>query len=645
MKKVIALMMFALLLIVAIPCMSNAAVGDVFEYNGFEYKILNETDKTVELTDSNVIVKINEDGNGYNISASTPNPYPAKYDMTEISIPANVQDSNGITYTVKNIGNGALYNHSKLVKLTLPNTITSLEKWAFIEAKMEIIVLPSSLKTIGKETFYNSKLKEITIPNSVKEIEEKAFYYCQDLEKVTIIGDNMTIGEESFCYCKNLKTVNMSGTYKSIGDRVFGECTSLETVIISEGLVNTGKGMFGSCENLKNVTLPNSIKTIEGSAFSGCTNLETIKLPKNLETIGSGAFSSCTNLKEITIPETVTTIGETTFNACNALTNVTIPNSVTKMGYGTFMSCQNLETVTISNAIEEIPYAAFAGCKSLKKVVIPEGVKFVARQAFWMDGELESVTFPKSVERISSDAFDDCWKVVFYAYKDTYPATFANNFNINIVYLNGGNEEQDKDNYEEDVKVVGLVTVDKNAGATITGTELEKNSNEYIELSKELEAEGITNVAGAYELKLATGDVKNGLKLTFNVGEEKNGKTAVVLHKLQSGKIDRFTKTVENGKVEITVYELSPFMIAFKEDNNQGGNNGNQGTENGNQGTSDGEENSNQGNNNTENGNSANENREIDNEPKTGMIDYSVFTNVAGLIATAGLITIKSKKD
>ena len=312
------------------------------------------------------------------------------------------------------------------------------------------------------------------------------------------------------------------------------------------------------------------------------------------------------------------------------------------------MNCKNLETFTISNAIEEIPYSAFANCTKLKKVVIPEGVKFIARQAFWMDGELESITFPKSVERISSDAFDDCWKVTFYAYKDTYPATFANNFNINIVYLNGGNEEQDKDNYEEDVKVVGLVTVDKNAGATITGTELKKESNEYVELSKELETEGITDVAGAYELKLATGDVKNGLKLTFNVGEDKNGKTAIVLHKLQSGKIDKFTKTVENGKVEITVYELSPFMIAFKEDNNQGGNSDNQGTESDNQGTKN-ENQDNNGNQNKDNVNGNNstseEKGELDDEPKTGIADYSAFANVTGLMTLAGIITMKSKKD
>ena len=68
-------------------------------------------------------------------------------------------------------------------------------------------------------------------------------------------------------------------------------------------------------------------------------------------------------------------------------------------------------------------------------------------------------------------------------------------------------------------------------------------------------------VIGAYEIK-ASGYSGN-LILTFPVDARHNGKQYVVKHKTTSGTIQTYRGTVLDGKIVISVSELSPFMIAI----------------------------------------------------------------------------------
>ncbi len=68
-------------------------------------------------------------------------------------------------------------------------------------------------------------------------------------------------------------------------------------------------------------------------------------------------------------------------------------------------------------------------------------------------------------------------------------------------------------------------------------------------------------VIGAYEIK-ASGYSGN-LILTFPVDARHNGKQYIVKHKTASGTIQTYRGTVIDGKIVISVSELSPFMIAI----------------------------------------------------------------------------------
>ena len=102
-------------------------------------------------------------------------------------------------------------------------------------------------------------------------------------------------------------------------------------------------------------------------------------------------------------------------------------------------------------------------------------------------------------------------------------------------------------------------------GVTITVTEKQNATME-----NEIKNKGYTNILGSYELTLeGATKLTNPVDITFNVGTEHNGKTVYILHQKQNGTYENFEEKVVDGKVTITVSELSPFVLALKEDNTQ----------------------------------------------------------------------------
>ena len=152
------------------------------------------------------------------------------------------------------------------------------------------------------------------------------------------------------------------------------------------------------------------------------------------------------------------------------------------------------------------------------------------------------------------------------------------------------------------------ITISSNANVTLSTEKMESTSSHYTDMQKVLKEKGYNNVLNAFEIKLSSGNVTNGLELTFDVGTEYNGKQVMILHQKQDGTYEEFEKTVENGKVKITVTELSPFMVALKDNI------------------------------------STTPNRVLDNEPKTGVINYTVFASVIAVISLGGLAILKFKK-
>ena len=81
--------------------------------------------------------------------------------------------------------------------------------------KLKHITLPDGLEMIGEYYFQESGLTELTIPNSVTKIERLAFSMCLELKKVVLTEGLETISEA--CFWKNgLEEVEVPKSVKTI---------------------------------------------------------------------------------------------------------------------------------------------------------------------------------------------------------------------------------------------------------------------------------------------------------------------------------------------------------------------------------------------------------------------------------------------
>ena len=125
----------------------------------------------------------------------------------------------------KIIENGVVYNSSKKEilgytkdipnNLTIPDSVTSIENWAFGYCEsLTSVTIPDSVTSISSCAFENCRsLTNVTIGNSVTSIGSSAFYNCGSLTNITIPDSVISIGHDAFYNCNNLvKTGHFKAT-------------------------------------------------------------------------------------------------------------------------------------------------------------------------------------------------------------------------------------------------------------------------------------------------------------------------------------------------------------------------------------------------------------------------------------------------
>ena len=442
---------------------------------------------------------------------------PTYKEFIEVTIPASVTYDN-YTYPVKYIGTSAFEYCTKLQRVTLPESITTIYSDAFYGcSKLGDINLPEGLTNICKRAFYNCNLDTITIPSTVNNMDEKVFY-GNPLEKIvwkpitcSIYGSdnapfyNATSKVTSFVFGEQVETIP---GYLCKG------MSMLDTIVLPPSVKSLGTYAFAYCTNLKSINLPATQKSLPSSLLEGCSSLETIELPATLTTIGDDVFYGCSKLKEINLHEGITTINQRAFYNCK-LTSVTIPSTVTSMGSKVFYGnpleevvwkpitcsvysgdnapfynatskvtsfvfdekvetipgslCKNmilLENVVIPESVTSIGSYAFAYCSALKQFEFPKGIKTVTSSVLEGCTNLGEVKIPASVTTIGSDAFYGCKNLTaIYNYAITPQSITANTvYNVNkstcILYvpMDYINLYKEANVWKEFLNIVGVAT-------------------------------------------------------------------------------------------------------------------------------------------------------------------------------------------
>ena len=328
-----------------------------------------------------------------------------------------------IPNSVTKIGDNAFYNCKGFNgTLTLSNNLKVIGESAFEQCSgfTGALTLPNSLTTIESVTFMGCSgfTGNLTIPNSVTTIGSYAFNNCSGFTGDLIIPNSVTkIGNEAFSDCSGFTgNLTIPNSITIIGNYTFFRCSGFTgDLIIPNSVTTIGIEAFSYCSEFKgNLTIPNSVTTIEERAFLGCSGFTgNLTIPNSVTTIGPSAFFGCSGFKgNLTISNSVTTIGKQAFYQCYGFTgDLTIPNSVTTIENSTFENCFGFKgKLTIPNSVTTIGNSAFGGCYGFTgKLTIPNSVTTIGNSAFGgCSGFTGKLTIPNSVTTIGYSAFGGC---------------------------------------------------------------------------------------------------------------------------------------------------------------------------------------------------------------------------------------------
>lgn len=302
--------------------------------------------------------------------------------------------------SLQTIGAGAFYDCSFSGNLVIPDSVTSIGRYAFYSRPylrpetQGTLTLGRNLRTIGEFAFLESRYTgSLTIPDSVVEIGERAFYQCENLNGTLTLGRSLrTIGKEAFYWCAFTGSLTIPEGVAEIADGAFSSLHQFNR-----------DGMFNGT-----LTLPSTLKTIGAEAFAYTDFSGELLIPDGVTSIGANAFKECDGFGgTLSLPDSVKTVGEWAFYLCKGFTGLKLSASLTKIEKLSFAHMYGLRTeVVIPEGVTEIGESAFS-CSHMPSVRFPSTLKKIGKEAFYFSLNCK-IAFPDGLEVIEDEAFALC---------------------------------------------------------------------------------------------------------------------------------------------------------------------------------------------------------------------------------------------
>ena len=227
------------------------------------------------------------------------------------------------------------FSGCSITSINIPNSVTEIEDYAFGSnltavhisdlsawCNIEFRTSASSPLYYAKNLYLNGELvTELTIPNTVTTIKRFAFHGCTSITSVNIPSSVTSIEDYAFDSCSNLTSVSLSEGVVSIGRGVFRSC-GFTSIIIPDGVKSIDGEAFENCRNLVSIELPESLVKLWSNVFYECASLTSIVIPKGITSIEHYTFYGCTNLTSVTLPENLEIIKDYAFSRCSNLTSI-----------------------------------------------------------------------------------------------------------------------------------------------------------------------------------------------------------------------------------------------------------------------------------------------------------------------------------
>lgn len=334
----------------------HAADGDTFQFQGLNYTVLSEAEKTCEVGNNgkdsttgpasgNVVIpsKVTYNDNEYTVTALGEDAFYATTNMTSISIPE----------TVTTIRYRALSYCLNLPEVVLPNSVTTLETHALYGNYLERLTLSSGIREYPRESCSGmSFLEELVIPDGAEIIHDEAFNYCSRVTSLTIGNTVKSIGVMSFGGLYQLTSVSIPASVQSIGKEAFGYCQKIESVTLESGsdILTFGINVFGDTKYLGTYDDPTSkIVTLTIDRPFVCTSLDPKEMP----------FAYKPTLTTVNIGDSAPTLPADAFASCDAITAVSSSSARCPA-----VSPSTFTAATLAAATLSVPVSAVSTYKS-----------------------------------------------------------------------------------------------------------------------------------------------------------------------------------------------------------------------------------------------------------------------------------------
>ena len=326
--------------------------------------------------------------------------------------------------TVTGIGESAFEMNTRIREITLPETCTFIDNYAFKNcSKLNTINAPG-VTTVKQEAFWRCrKLDYVNMPK-LNKLSRRCFMSCGELNNLPV-ENFTTLPAYAFAYCKftEITFPNVTETYNN----VFSGCTNLVEVSlpsIQDGCL--GENAFSHCQKLERVNFPDDFVSLGGSTFAGCSNIKDFSFLENIEYVYMNDFYNCNAVESITLPE-VQFVDSRTFSEMYFLKEVYLP-SCTTVFQEAFYKNRFLEKIVFSGSLEFVGLGAFTDNSSLKYVVL-NGLEN-SSEAIFEGSSIERVEFNKIKSVASLPVFENSAVALPSTFRDCTEDTTGRNYRV-----------------------------------------------------------------------------------------------------------------------------------------------------------------------------------------------------------------------
>ncbi|XMB72031.1 leucine-rich repeat protein [Mycoplasmatota bacterium WC30] len=338
--------------------------------------------------------------------------------------PAKLGANYQVPAGVENILEYAFQLSDNLITIELPDSLLTIENYAFDRTTITEIIIPPSVISIGSNAFmFCNDLNEAMIPISVVDMGSYVFYSSPNLT-IYVEAESIPAGWDSNWNPESRPVVwGTNDWYKSTISFESNEGPAIDPIIQVEGSV---------------VTVPDP--TLDGYTFDGwyldaefTTGYEFTVMPVDNITVYEKwigmpeglTFSIVDNEATITgytgtetnlvLAETtldgypITEIGDNAFSN-SSIESIVIPANVTRIGNSAFYYSLSLISVTFreGSQLEVIEESGFR-LTYITSIILPDTLISIGEAAFGNSYNLTEITIPASVTTISDRAFYACF--------------------------------------------------------------------------------------------------------------------------------------------------------------------------------------------------------------------------------------------